>query len=121
MRSWLCILTVACVAWLTFDRPTFSAEGCPTCQPACNCPACQLAARCQPGHYKPFWTRNEPYHMQWWNRGWQRGPTPRLAQVPRGYLDAYAPGPPTASVGYPYYTLRGPRDFLLDNPPTIGY
>lgn len=30
------------------------------------------------------------------------------------------PGPPTAQIGYPYYTIRGPRDFLLDNPPSIG-
>jgi hypothetical protein len=30
------------------------------------------------------------------------------------------PGPPTAQVAYPYYTIRGPRDFLLDNPPSIG-
>ena len=29
-------------------------------------------------------------------------------------------GPTTAQVGYPYYTTRGPRDFLLDNPPSIG-
>lgn len=29
-------------------------------------------------------------------------------------------GPPTAGVAYPYYTTRGPRDFLLCNPPTIG-
>jgi hypothetical protein len=29
-------------------------------------------------------------------------------------------GPPTAAVAYPYYTIRGPRDFLLDNPPSIG-
>jgi len=29
-------------------------------------------------------------------------------------------GPPTAAVGYPYYTVRGPRDFLIDNPPSIG-
>jgi hypothetical protein len=25
-----------------------------------------------------------------------------------------------AQVAYPYYTTRGPRDFLVDNPPTIG-
>lgn len=31
-----------------------------------------------------------------------------------------AGGPPTAGVAYPYYTTRGPRDFLLDNPPSIG-
>ena len=29
--------------------------------------------------------------------------------------------PPSASVAYPYYTTRAPRDFLLDNPPSIGY
>jgi hypothetical protein len=29
-------------------------------------------------------------------------------------------GPQTAQVAYPYYTIRGPRDFLLDNPPSIG-
>jgi hypothetical protein len=29
-------------------------------------------------------------------------------------------GPATAQVGYPYYTTRGPRDFLVDNPPSIG-
>jgi hypothetical protein len=32
----------------------------------------------------------------------------------------FTPGPPTAAVAYPYYTTRGPRDFLVDNPPTIG-
>lgn len=25
-----------------------------------------------------------------------------------------------AVIAYPYYTIRGPRDFLLDNPPSIG-
>lgn len=29
-------------------------------------------------------------------------------------------GPPSPQVAYPYYTHRGPRDFLLDNPPSIG-
>lgn len=29
-------------------------------------------------------------------------------------------GPATAQVGYPYYTTRGPRDFLMAHPPTIG-
>jgi hypothetical protein len=32
----------------------------------------------------------------------------------------FAPGPPVAQTAYPYYTLRGPRDFLQDNPPSIG-
>jgi hypothetical protein len=29
-------------------------------------------------------------------------------------------GPQTPTYGYPYYTSRGPRDFLVDNPPSIG-
>lgn len=29
-------------------------------------------------------------------------------------------GPPTGAVGYPYYTTRGPRDFLAKCPPPIG-
>jgi hypothetical protein len=32
----------------------------------------------------------------------------------------FQPGPPVANTAYPYYTLRGPRDFLLNNPPSIG-
>lgn len=30
------------------------------------------------------------------------------------------PGPPTGTYAYPYYTLRGPRDFLDGDPPSIG-
>jgi hypothetical protein len=37
-----------------------------------------------------------------------------------GYGQAGPAGPPTAHVAYPYYTTRGPRDFLINNPPTIG-
>ena len=33
---------------------------------------------------------------------------------------AFNPGPPHGQVAYPYYTTRGPRDFLRDNPPNIG-
>jgi hypothetical protein len=29
-------------------------------------------------------------------------------------------GPPTAQVTYPYYTVRGPRDFFANNPSSIG-
>tara|TARA_B100000809_G_scaffold234736_1_gene252428 strand:+ start:1753 stop:1986 length:234 start_codon:yes stop_codon:yes gene_type:complete len=29
-------------------------------------------------------------------------------------------GPATAAYSYPYYTTRGPRDFLVDDPPSIG-
>jgi len=33
---------------------------------------------------------------------------------------SFNPGPPTGQVAYPYYTTRGPRDFLRDKPPSIG-
>lgn len=33
---------------------------------------------------------------------------------------AFAPGPPSGTITYPYYTTRGPRDFLAQNPPGIG-
>ena len=32
----------------------------------------------------------------------------------------HTPGPASGSVAYPYYTVRGPRDFLVSNPPSIG-
>ena len=60
--------------------------------------------------------------------GWQRGGTDyqRFLSHSGAYHNAapsgaYGPaGPVSAQVAYPYYTVRGPRDFLLDNPPTIG-
>ena len=36
------------------------------------------------------------------------------------YADYGPPGPPTAQVTYPYYTTRGPRDYLAKNPRDIG-
>ena len=38
--------------------------------------------------------------------------------VPAG--QPFNPGPPSAQVTYPYYTLRGPRDFLQRTPTPIG-
>ena len=32
----------------------------------------------------------------------------------------FTPSPPVGQVAYPYYTVRGPRDFLRNNPPSIG-
>lgn len=49
------------------------------------------------------------------------GPSP-VGHLPPGYMqDAGPGGPSSATVGYPYYTTRAPRDFLMDNPPSIGY
>lgn len=56
--------------------------------------------------------------------GWQRGGTDYQASLSHSEYrqggGAYAAGPAAAQVAYPYYTTRGPRDFLLNNPPTIG-
>lgn len=34
--------------------------------------------------------------------------------------DGFVAGPPAGTVAYPYYTTRGPRDFLARNPQSIG-
>lgn len=60
------------------------------------------------------------------NLGWQRGGTDyqrRLSNTHRGPAPAgagAAQGGQMAQVAYPYYTTRGPRDFLDSNPPSIG-
>ncbi|NLX53788.1 MAG: hypothetical protein GXY58_01600 [Planctomycetaceae bacterium] len=42
--------------------------------------------------------------------------------IPKDYYNRIEPaGPPTAAYAYPYYTVRGPRDFFLNQPSTIGY
>lgn len=60
--------------------------------------------------------------------GWQRGGTDYQRFLGRaGSYGNASPagsggvgGVPAAQVAYPYYTTRGPRDFFVDNPPTIG-
>lgn len=42
--------------------------------------------------------------------------------LPHGYQHQIGPaGPPTAQVAYPYYTIRGPRDFFLNEPMPLGH
>jgi hypothetical protein len=62
--------------------------------------------------------------------GWQQGGLDYSSHLNPGLLghgaaaqmqgQPFTPGAPSAQVAYPYYTHRGPRDFLLDNPPSIG-
>jgi hypothetical protein len=59
--------------------------------------------------------------------GWQRGGTDYQAHLSHseyrqggGANATGVAGPAAAQVASPYYTTRGPRDFLLNNPPTIG-
>jgi hypothetical protein len=46
------------------------------------------------------------------------GCNPHAQGYPAGYSGCN--GPPVGQTAYPYYTVRGPRDFLVDNPPSIG-
>jgi hypothetical protein len=50
------------------------------------------------------------------------GPGCGLCPHAGGYPEypSFNQGPPVGQVAYPYYTTRGPRDFLRDHPPTIG-
>lgn len=43
---------------------------------------------------------------------------PRACMTDANYN--FNPGPPTGQVAYPYYTTKGPRDFFLDKPSSIG-
>jgi len=64
--------------------------------------------------------------------GGNMGATPTARRPPaQGHPHAYqrrnsdgeyefAAGPPTGATTYPYYTTRGPRDFLARNPRSIG-
>ncbi|MBN2578416.1 MAG: hypothetical protein JXB10_05445 [Pirellulales bacterium] len=44
----------------------------------------------------------------------------RRERMPRGAVEAANPGPPSGAVTYPYYTNRGPRDYLAREVPSIG-
>ncbi|OHB82666.1 MAG: hypothetical protein A2V98_23685 [Planctomycetes bacterium RBG_16_64_12] len=72
-----------------------------------NCPeTCQSCDPCDP--------RNPFAGSGIWDGS---GP---LDPAGRGGQQAFTPGPPTGAVTYPYYTVRGPRDFLARNPRPIG-
>ncbi|QEG38539.1 hypothetical protein [Roseimaritima ulvae] len=77
---------------------------------------CQSCQSCQGG--VPVGCRPGPLH-------WQQGGLDYSAGLSQGICNngggqVVNPGPPSGTVAYPYYTHRGPRDFLLDNPPSIG-
>ena len=38
----------------------------------------------------------------------------------RRWRDPFNPGPPAGAITYPYYTNRGPRDFLASSPSSVG-
>ena len=44
----------------------------------------------------------------------------RPVHVSHAQNQAMNQGPQAGSYAYPYYTTLGPRDFLMNNPPSIG-
>jgi hypothetical protein len=106
-------------------------------QPAGHGHAMQPAANCPPGGYaggpRSLGTGTFPYGSQYdhlhpgrpfdggrygYFGGAHRTPGYPHHHFHREYVGPQ--GPPSAQVAYPYYTTRGPRDFLMDNPPSIG-
>jgi len=76
------------------------------CQPGCE--------DCAAGHCKRHVGRYgglAKHHLS---------PEERAALAASDYGATQPAGPPTGAVAYPYYTTRGPRDFLAKCPPPIG-
>lgn len=85
-------------------------EGCSYCGPHCGaCGCCGDQCSCPPGACGPDGCGHcalfPHHHMKHAANAAQLGGPA---------------GPPAAQVTYPYYTTRGPRDFLNPNPPSIG-
>ncbi|QDV70318.1 hypothetical protein Poly24_40390 [Rosistilla carotiformis] len=96
-----------------------SCNNCNTKQ--CNCGQCGNGARglsscCRGG----VSTGCRPGNLSWQQGGTDYGHNLTYSDVKHGQMQQN-PGPPSASTAYPYYTTRGPRDFLNANPPSIGY
>jgi hypothetical protein len=64
-------------------------------------------------NYQPYGGRGGPLAALHGRH--HRGPQSHLGSEP-----GPAMGPAHPTYGYPYYTTRGPRDFLNPNPPSIG-
>jgi hypothetical protein len=80
------------------------------CFGACNCDGCAGGGPCQHLAEKVANGFCGPCHAA--------GICPHAGGYPE--QPAFQPGPPEGQVAYPYYTTRGPRDFLMSNPPSIG-
>lgn len=82
------------------------------CQSACKCNEC--------GHGGLFKTHHNKHAARAGGHGGHSGAHGGGHRDPVGENIAPPAGPPVGTYAYPYYTLRGPRDFLQANPPSIG-
>ena len=82
---------------------------------SCGPEGCQVGCRdCAAGHCKRHVGRYgglAKHHLS---------PEEKAALAASDYGATTPAGPPTGAVAYPYYTTRGPRDFLAKKPPSIG-
>ena len=82
---------------------------------SCGPDGCQVGCRdCAAGHCKRHVGRYgglAKHHLS---------PEEKAALAASDYGATTPAGPPTGAVAYPYYTTRGPRDFLAKKPPSIG-
>lgn len=82
-----------------------------------QCNSCNGNLGCRP--CKPGWQRGGTDYQRFLGQnGSYHGDT--RASHHGSVAGSGGAGGQTAQVAYPYYTTRGPRDFLVDNPPTIG-
>ncbi len=96
MKRGLTLMSLLAVSMLTSTGCNLLHRGCNTCGGPLGCRPCTI--------------------------GWQRGGTDYQRYLSHNsYMQGDSPsGVNSAQTGYPYYTHRGPRDFLVDNPPSIG-
>ena len=90
---------------------------CQDCEPGCPDGRCQAGGCkdcpggvCKVPHTGPYGGLAK-HHLT---------PEERAALAASDYGAITPAGPPTGAVAYPYYTTRGPRDFLAKRPPSIG-
>jgi hypothetical protein len=97
-RTWFALLAVC---WLASASGCLHHQACPS-DGACGDGKCR-------GVLGNLLSANHLSHDLHATRGW-RHQTPQPCP----------PGPPTGAYAYPYYTLHGPRDFLANDPPSLG-
>ena len=86
------------------------------CGPACRDGACQGAA-CHAG---PGFSKGPHVGRYGGLAKHHLSEAEKAALEASDYAAVTPAGPPSGAVAYPYYTTRGPRDFLAKCPPSIG-
>jgi hypothetical protein len=86
-------------------------ESCQSCQATDATCGVKGGATCDDNSVDP----GRKHHCRFFNGGLfkERGEQEVVSEAPEA-------GPQTGAVAYPYYTTRGPRDFLAKNPGSIG-